>query len=737
MPTNIRREVQPNGICVLTFDRPDSPVNIFDDRTFEELNAQLDFVEAGARDNLIKGVIFASAKGKIFIAGADLHGFTAGPMTDERLGAIIDRGHHAFARIADLRVPSTAAIQGLCVGGGLELTLACDWRVASNDGSTKLGLPEVQIGILPAWGGSVRLPRLVGLPKALEIILTGKQLAGIPAKKAGLVDEIAYPEGMLSTAERLLARGKRPPLKTPFANRAPARNIVASLARKKTLAKTRGNYPAALRAIEVATNGLGLAESPALRLERDAFVELAKTDAARSLMGIFFLQERAKKTKLPGTDAKPTPVKTAAVIGAGLMGAGIAQWSAARGLRVLLKDINAAALAKGIQSIGKLFRDAAKRRVFTQADAQAGFDRVVPVTGDIPLRGVDLVVEAAVEKLDLKKKIFASLEAQVAPETVLATNTSALSIDSIAEGLAHPGRVVGIHFFNPVHRMQLVEIVRGPRTDAATMNTALGYVKAIGKLPVIVKDAPGFLVNRILLPYMAEALRLYFEEGYDAARIDRIMLDFGMPMGPLRLMDEVGVDVGNHVARDLTTRLPGSMPTDSGAGQAVTTMIANGWLGRKAGKGIYIYASDKKADDNALPPLHHEAAALRTPGMARGTADDATLRDRMVLVMVNEAARVLEAGVVAAPEDVDFGMIMGTGWAPFRGGPLRYADARGPADIVRRLDELAASSGPHFQPASLLRAHAANHTGFYTPGESVPVKTTSQNAVESPALQPA
>ena len=736
MPSNIRSEVQPNGICVLTFDRPDSPVNIFDDATFAELNAHLDFVEAGAADTSVTGVIFASAKGKIFIAGADLHGFTAGPMTDESLGAIIDRGHHTFGRIADLRIPSAAAIQGLCVGGGLELTLACDWRVTCNDGSTKLGLPEVQIGILPAWGGSVRLPRLVGLPKALEIILSGKQLAGIPAKKAGLVDDIAYPEGMLATAERLLARGKRPPLKTPLANRAPARQVVAALARKQTLAKTRGNYPAALRAIEVATNGLALAESPALRMERDAFVELAKTDVTRNLMGIFFLQERAKKTKLPSTDAKPAPVKTAAVVGAGLMGAGIAQWSAARGLRVLLKDISAAALSKGVQTIGKLFNDAAKRRAFTKADAQAGFDRVVPVTGEVPLRGVDLVVEAAVEKLDLKKQIFASLESQVSPETVLATNTSALSIDSIADGLTNPGRVVGIHFFNPVHRMQLVEIVRGARTDAATMNTALGYVKAIGKLPVIVKDSPGFLVNRILLPYMAEALRLYFEEGYDAARIDRIMLDFGMPMGPLRLMDEVGVDVGNHVARDLTARLPGSMPADSGAGQAITMMIANGWLGRKAGKGIYTYDAGKKGDQ-ALPPLHDDAAKLRAPGIPSGTASDDALRDRLVLVMVNEAARVLEEGVVAAPEDVDFGMIMGTGWAPFRGGPLRYADSRGLSEIVQRLESLSASAGRHFQPAALLREHAKNGATFYDLQGVAPVKTTASKSADFPALQPA
>ena len=508
------------------------------------------------------------------------------------------------------------------------------------------------------------------------------------------------------------------------------------MARKQTFAKTRGNYPAALRAIEVATNGLALAESPALRLERDAFVELAKTDVTRNLMGIFFLQERAKKTKIPGVETKPTPVKTAAVVGAGLMGAGIAQWSAARGLRVLLKDISAAALSKGIQSIGKLFNDAAKRRVFTKADAQAGFDRVVPVTGDVPLRGVDLVVEAAVEKLELKKQIFASLEKQVAPETVLATNTSALSIDSIADGMAHPGRVVGIHFFNPVHRMQLVELVQGARTDAVTMNTALGYVKAIGKLPVIVKDSPGFLVNRILLPYMAEALRLYFEEGQNAEHIDRLMLDFGMPMGPLRLMDEVGVDVGDHVARDLTARLPGSMPADSGAGQAIATMIAKGWLGRKAGKGIYTYDASTKGDQT-LPPLHDGAAKLRKAGVASSAADDDTLRDRMVLVMINEAARVLEEGVVGAAEDVDFGMIMSTGWAPFRGGPLRYADSRGLSEIVGRLEALAAQAGQHFQPAALLREHAKNGTTFYTPQGVAPVKTTSAKSSDFPVLQPA
>ena len=721
---NIRREVRVDGICVLTFDRPDSVANIFDDLTFVELNAHLDFLEAETR-NAVQGVILLSAKGKIFIAGADLHGFTSGAMTDERLGGIIDRGHQTFNRVARLPVPTVAAIQGVCVGGGLELTLACDWRVACNDSGTKLGLPEVQIGILPAWGGSVRLPRLVGLPKALEIILTGKQLAGVPARKAGLVDELAYPEGMLSTAEKLIRRGKRPALKTPVANFAGARSVVAAMARRNALARTRGNYPAAPRAIEVATAALGVSTEAGLRLERDAFIDLAMTDAARNLMSIFFLQERAKKTKLPSdlpgatNIGRPAPVKKAAVIGAGLMGAGIAQWSAARGLRVLLKDINPGALSKGIRSISKIFADATKRRVFTPADAQAAFDRIVPVAADVPLRDVDLVIEAAVEKLDLKKTIFAGLEAQVPENTVLATNTSALSIDGIADGLRHPENVVGIHFFNPVHRMQLVEIVRGPRTGAAALNTALGYVKGIGKLPVIVKDAPGFLVNRILLPYMSEALRLYFEEGYEANRLDRLMLDFGMPMGPLRLMDEVGVDVGSHVARDLSARLPGSMPPDAGTGEAVSAMISRGALGRKAGKGIYLYASGGKKGEDALPPLNPESSP-KQPIDGAGQQDDHTLRDRMVLVMVNEAARVLEDGVVEAPEDVDFGMIMGTGWAPFRGGPLRYADARGLPEVVRRLDELASRAGDHFRPCQLLRSLAMKGRGFYGPREMAP-----------------
>ena len=336
--------------------------------------------------------------------------------------------------------------------------------------------------------------------------------------------------------------------------------------------------PPRTRAIEVATAALGVSESAALRLEREAFITLAKTDAARNLMGIFFLQERAKKTKSPRrfsghrrTLGKPAPVKKVPPSSARASWARASRNGPPRAACVyLLKDINPGALSKGIQSISKIFADATKRRVFTAADAQAAFDRVIPVAADVPLRDVDLVVEAAVETArSQEENLRQSLEAQVPAGTVLATNTSALSIDAIADGLKDPANVVSASISSiPVHRMQLVEIVRGPRTGASTtLNTALGYVKGIGKLPVIVKDSPGFLVNRILLPYMSEALRLFFEEGYEANRIDSLMLDFGMPMGPLRLMDEVGLDVGNHVARDLTTRLPGSMPAGRGHGQ--------------------------------------------------------------------------------------------------------------------------------------------------------------------------
>ncbi len=701
---NLQREVTASHLCILTFDRPESAANIFDEATFVELNAQLDFL-ASPEAREIKGVIFRSAKPKIFLAGADLIGFTKDPSV-EKIECLIETGQQTFRRISSLPIPSVAAIHGLALGGGCEITLACDYRVASTSRDTKIGLPEVQIGILPGWGGSTILSRLIGLPKALEMILGGKQLAAVPALKAGLVDAVGPLESLRDLAEKQIARGKRGPWPRHLVNLPPAAAFVARQARAGVLAKTGGHYPAPLKALEVVIAALRGTVDQGLALEKKAFAELATSDVARHLIGIFLLQERSKKTRLPADLTAPVEpsrkIERVAVVGAGVMGAGIAQWLAARGTSVLLKDIAAEPLAAGMQSIRKLFRDAVKRRRFTETEARAALDRIVPVAGDIPLNRVDLVIEAAVERLDLKQQIFRGLAIATAGDVTLATNTSALSIDAIASALPDPSRVVGIHFFNPVSRMQLVEIARGDRTSALTLETALRFVKGIGKLPVIVRDRPGFLVNRILTPYLSEAGRL-FQEGYAVNDIDHALERFGMPMGPLRLIDEVGLDVGRHVATDLATRLA---TPQGGPVPAMDEMIARKWLGKKTGKGFYTY------DGRGKPTINVDVERL--PGVAsRQPADPKLFHDRLILPMINEAARVLEERVVEAPEDVDFGMIMGSGWAPFRGGPLRYADSLGAAKIVADLGSLAGKFGAAFQPCTRLQAMAAAGQSFY------------------------
>ncbi|MET0262224.1 MAG: 3-hydroxyacyl-CoA dehydrogenase NAD-binding domain-containing protein, partial [Rariglobus sp.] len=677
---NITRQIDAQGICTLTFDREGSSANVFDRVTLGQLDALLASLE---NEPGLRGVIIASAKDKIFIAGADLHEFVRSP-DPEALGNIVDMGHRVFTRLQQLSVPSVAAIHGACLGGGCELALACDWRVASTGKSTKIGLPETQLGILPAWGGSVRLPALIGLPAALGIILPGRQLVGAQALKVGLVDEVAHPEYLLASARRLLARGKRTVSSPAFFSHTPFKQIVAAKARRDVLKKTRGHYPAPLKALAVCTASLGHSLEYGFELEKAAFLELIRTPECRNLLSVFFLQERAKKLPAPA-DSTVRPVKRVAVVGAGVMGAGIAQWTSARGFPVVLKDVAPDALARGLRTIETTYREAAKRRVFTVAEATAGFDRITPAHTDLPLKAIDLVIEAAVEKLEAKQAIFRDLESRVRADTVLATNTSALSIDSIAQSLAHPERVIGLHFFNPVHRMQLVEIVKGPRTSADTLATALQFTKSIGKLPVIVNDSPGFLVNRILMPYLVEAVRL-FREGHAPATIDKSMLDFGMPMGPLRLADEVGIDVALHVAKDLEQRLPHAAPLDD----TLARMLTQKWLGKKSGTGFYVH---EKGATHAKPNPHLDL--LRTSSAPRNSSPE-TLQDRLVLIMINEAARCLDEGVVTSPEDVDFGMILGTGWAPFRGGPLRYADTLGASAVVSKLDALARDAGPHF-----------------------------------------
>ena len=686
----ISKEITPDGLCVLTFDRPGSSANLLDRATLEELNTHLESVGDA------RGLIVISAKDSIFVAGADLMSITG--MTHDDLDAFIHLGQDVFNRLAGLKIPTVAAIHGACVGGGCELALSCDWRAASPDRVTKIGLPETKLGLIPAWGGCTRLPRLISVPHALDIILGGKTLTAKHALKLGLVDDIAPRQSLLSAARKLIARGKHPLSLThsaPF--NAVVDAVIARKARGDVVEKTRGHYPAVSKALEVVLAGSAkwnLEDS--LKLEREGIRELISLPTTRNLLGIFFQQEAAKK--LHSLNGAPR-MQRATVIGAGVMGAGIAQWMAARGLRVILRDIDAVRVAAGMASVRKLTADAVKARALSEIEGRDTLDRISPSPVEVSLRQADVIIEAAVEKMEVKKSIFRRLEELAGDDTLLATNTSALSITELAGALRRPERVVGIHFFNPVHKMQLVEVVTGKATSPEAMQRAVRLVQQLGKLPVVVRDSPGFLVNRILLPYLITAGEL-FAAGARVEDVDEVMLDFGMPMGPLRLIDEVGVDIAADVAATLAAAFPDRLKVPA----LLTKMHAAGLLGRKSGAGFYLHGDGGEARTNpSVLGLRESTEVLERAG----------LQSPMVLAMVNEAARCLEEHVVENAADVDFAMIMGTGWAPFRGGPLRYADSLGAAEVVRQLSTLAEQSGPQFAPCKLLTELAGNGRRFH------------------------
>lgn len=699
--SNIQRTALEEGIIVLKFDRPDSPANIFDLETLAELEAHLDELakpEAGTR-----GLIISSTKPAIFMAGADLHSLRK--MNVEEMKNFIRRGQEVFNKLAALTFPTVAAVHGQALGGGYEVCLACDWRVASTDKATKLGLPETKLGIIPAWGGSTRLPRLISVPKALDIILGGKVLPARQALRMGMVDEVAPREHLLVAARRWLDRGKHP---QSLAHSAPVNAVVdaviAPAARHDVHRKTHGHFPAIDKALEVVLKGSSSWDlKDSLEREREAVAELIAGDTTRQLMNLFFLTEKARKFSVPNAarDEKKK-VARAAVIGAGIMGSGITQWLSSHGVPVILRDIDAEKVAAGMGKIAGLYASGVRSRALTEHEARAGIDRISPAPTQVPLTGVDIVIEAAVEKMEIKKKLFQNLDTLVREDAILATNTSALSISELAAVTKHPSRVVGLHFFNPVHKMQLVEVVTGRDTSPEVAQRAVQFAQKIGKLPVLVKDSPGFLVNRILLPYMIEAAALFWQ-GASVAEVDSAMLDFGMPMGPLRLTDEVGVDIALDVAETLAAAFPSRMHVPDVLG----ALINAGMLGRKAGKGFYKYggkgseASTNKAVTKLRPP--------RLPN----PPDPEEIGNRLVLLMVNEAARCLEEGIVATAGEVDLAMVMGTGFAPFRGGPLRYADSVGITTVVEDLDRYAAQAGPHYTPCNLLQDKAKSGQHFH------------------------
>jgi 3-hydroxyacyl-CoA dehydrogenase / enoyl-CoA hydratase / 3-hydroxybutyryl-CoA epimerase len=678
----IRREIGQDGICVLTFDRPESGANIFDAATMNNLREHVDAME---KDASIKGVIVISAKKSIFIAGADLKTLLKQAQTGEMRGFIAE-GQKVFNRLAALRVPSVAAIHGACAGGGYEITLACDYRVASDDPATKIGLPETTLGMVPAWGGATRLPRLIGAAAAGEVILKGKLYGAAEALKLGLVDDVVPKEQLLDAARRKLVQGKR---KTESG--APATPASQELSPPKV----KGN-DAPARAYEIIKRAGDWSIDESLAMEVDAISELGATEATQNLIRNFFLADKYRKGS---SKTVPEKVMHAAVIGAGVMGSGIAQWLSSRGVSVILHDVDSAAIDRGLANIDKTYADAVKRGLMNEAKAKEGRARIVASMLPVALRDVQIVIEAASEKLEIKKKIFAELAANTSDPTILATNTSALPIDELATSTGSPARVVGLHFFNPVSRMKLIEVVVGRQTSENVRERALAFARQIGKLPVLVQDSPGFLVNRVLFPYLLDAAEL-FENGLNAEEIDGALLQWGMPMGPLRLIDEIGVDI----TVDIAATLEKAFGARDHAPEILQKMYAARILGRKSGGGFYKYEGKQQTPNEALQEWRKESGE-------KFHLENIT--NRLTYLMVNEAARCLEEKVVAAPEDADYGMVLGTGFPVYRGGPLRFAESVGLKKVVTDMDGIHSRAGEKFAPCDLLRQHAQDGTTFY------------------------
>ena len=699
----IRRETGDDQICVLTFDRPESGANVFDAATLDDLNEHLDAVE---KDASVRGLIIASAKKSIFVAGADLKTLLQAAKTDE-MREFIEPGQQVFNRLANLKIPTVAAIHGASAGGGYEVALACDYRVASDAPATRIGLPETGLGLLPAWGGCTRLPRLIGGEKAAEVILKGKLYSAQEALKIGLVDEIAPPDQLLDRAREKLRAGKR-----KLEDGAPA----APGAREVGPSKQSGN-PAPARAYEIISKTQSISLEESLRLELDGIVDLGKTESTQNLIRNFFLVEKYKK----GTSRTlPEKIVHAAVIGAGVMGSGIAQWLSSRGVTVILRDVAREQIDRGLANVEKIYGDAVKRGLMSEEKAKQGRARICGSTAPMELRDVQFVIEATSEKMEIKKEVFRELAMEAGPKTVVATNTSALSVSELAEVTVSPEHVIGLHFFNPVSRMKLVEVVIAKQTSDETRDRSLAFVRQIGKLPVIVRDSPGFLVNRVLFPYLLDAAELV-ESGMDAERIDRALVEWGMPMGPLRLIDEIGVDI--------TVDIGNTLEKAYGQRDHVPTVLL--WLrdqqmlGRKTGAGVYKYEGKKQTPNDQLVQwrrgLHGEPEGAEGPNIPPDQHRDLRLRlneeelaHRLIFLMVNEAARCVEEGVVDSPEDADYGMILGTGFAPFRGGPLRFAEHFGIKRTVEELERLGQSE-KKFLPCEILKQYAWEETKFYEP----------------------
>ncbi|HID38898.1 MAG TPA: hypothetical protein EYP36_05230 [Calditrichaeota bacterium] len=708
MPKAFFLEDLQDNISVLYFDLQGESVNKFSTPVMKELGKVTDELE---KRSDIRCLLFMSRKPGIFIAGADVNEIK--DLRDEAKGYEVARqGQDIFKRFGELPFITISVIDGACMGGGTEISLACDYRLATEHPKTKIALPEVNLGILPGWGGTSRLPRMVGLQRALDMILTGRNYDAKRAWKNGVVDKVIPHEWALEKAlefakEILAGKGEKyikrrqpsDPASMVLEKNPLGRNIIFSQAEKMVLKKTRGHYPAPLRALEVIKKSYGKSLEQAFEIEARALGQLIVTDICKNLVQIFLWTDEIKKEN--GTakkDITGIEIRKAGVLGASVMGGGIAQLFASNKIPVRVKDIDYSAVSKAFQQAAKVLKEKVKRRRLSKLEFQQIMNRISGTIDYSGFKNAQLVVEAIVEDIEVKKIVLAELEQYVQAQTVIATNTSSLRVDEMAQALKNKKRFIGMHFFNPVHRMPLIEVVKGKNTSAEAVATVFNLAKKLGKTPIVVKDAPGFLVNRLLVPYMVEAISL-LEEGHTVEAIDKAMLNFGMPMGPIELFDEVGIDVAYKAAKVLQDFMGDRMAESP----VLERMIEAGRLGKKNGKGFYRYQGKEKNIDPAVDELIDVKHGL--------LLDEELMQKRMVYPMINEAARCLEEGVALRPRDVDVGMIFGTGFAPFRGGLLTYADSVGVKNIIDQLKQFEKEFGKRFKPSVALQD--LTEAGFY------------------------
>ncbi|QYJ73963.1 fatty acid oxidation complex subunit alpha FadJ [Shewanella sp. FJAT-52076] len=695
-----------DGIALLTMDVPGETMNTLKAQFAPEITAILQEIKA---DSSIKGLVLISGKADSFVAGADISMLDACE-TAEDARLLSRQGHHVFAELEGLNIPVVAAIHGACLGGGLELALACHQRVCSDSSKTMLGVPEVQLGLLPGGGGTQRLPRLIGVAKALDLMLTGKQVRAKQAIKMGLVDDVVPQSILLDTAIEMALAGKKPrkPLKQPLVTKLlegtpVGRNIMFDQATKQVLKKTQGNYPSPLKIIDCVREGMAKGMEKGLEVEAAHFGALVATPESAALRSIFFATTEMKKETGAG-DVKPRKVAKAVVLGGGLMGGGIASVTTTKAkVPVRVKDISEKGLSNALGYAYKLLDKGVKRRHMTPAERDKLMSLMTTTTEYRGVKDADIVIEAVFEDLNLKHQMVRDIEKECGEHTIFASNTSSLPITQIAEAASRPENVIGLHYFSPVEKMPLVEVIAHEKTSPETIATTVAFARKQGKTPIVVKDCAGFYVNRILALYMNEAAQLLLE-GQAVDHLDKALVKFGFPVGPMTLLDEVGIDVGAKISPILEKELGERFKAPA----AFDKLMADDRKGRKNGKGFYLYGkaakNGKKVDESVYSLL----------GLTPATGKEAgEIAERCVVQMLNEAVRCLEEGIIASPRDGDIGAIFGIGFPPFLGGPFRYMDTLGAAKMVSLLEGYQSRYGDRFAPAALLKTMAAEGKAFY------------------------